>query len=43
MSPIFNSQLFFEYKNLSIDDLETGMIKITLLDHDNIGSNNFIG
>jgi len=43
MSPIFNSQMFFEYTNLSLDDLETGMIKISLMDHDVIGSNNLIG
>jgi hypothetical protein len=26
-----------------VEDLETGMIKISLLDHDFIGANNFIG
>ena len=35
--------LFFEFSNLSIDDLETAMIKINLLDHDFIGANNLIG
>jgi FerI (NUC094) domain/C2 domain len=26
-----------------VDDLETGMLKISLLDHDTFGSNNMIG
>jgi len=43
LSPIFNEVLFFEYTNLSSDDLVTAMIKIMLLDHDFIGSNNQIG
>lgn len=28
---------------MSVDDLETAMVKISLLDHDFIGSNNMIG
>lgn len=43
MNPIFNEQLFFEYTNVSVDVLETSMIKISLLDHDTFGSNNMIG
>ena len=43
MNPIFNEQMFFEFKNMSVDDLESGMIKISLMDHDFIGSNNLIG
>ena len=35
--------MFFEYSGLTTDDLETGMIKISLMDHDFIGSNNLIG
>jgi Ca2+-dependent lipid-binding protein len=42
-SPIFNEQLFYEFTGKSIDDLETGMIKIRLMDHDFIGSNNLLG
>jgi hypothetical protein len=35
--------LFFEFQNLKAEDLDTGMIKVSLLDHDFIGSNNLIG
>ena len=30
LSPIFNELLFFEYTNLTIEDVETAMIKISL-------------
>lgn len=43
VSPIFNELLFFEYTNLTNNDLETGMFKISLLDHDTFGANNLIG
>jgi C2 domain len=43
LNPIFNEQLFFEYTNLKVDELEIAMIKINLLDHDFIGANNLIG
>lgn len=43
LNPIFNEQMFFEFKNQTVDDLESGMIKISLMDHDFIGSNNLIG
>lgn len=35
--------LFFEFANLRTEDLETGMIRISLLDHDFLGANNMIG
>ena len=43
MSPIFNELLFFEFNNMKTEDLETAMIKVSLMDHDFIGSNNMIG
>jgi len=43
LSPIFNEVLFFEYTGLTKEDLETGMFKIAVLDHDFIGANNMIG
>jgi hypothetical protein len=43
LSPIFNEVLFFEFQNKSIDDLETGMLKIAVMDHETLGSNNIIG
>lgn len=42
-NPIFNDLLFFEFNNLKLQDLDTAMIKVSLLDHDFIGSNNMIG
>jgi len=42
-SPMFNEMLFFEFTNLRVNELETGMIKIGLYDHDFIGSNNLLG
>lgn len=35
--------LFFEFSSLKVQELETAMIKISLIDHDFIGSNNLIG
>ena len=43
LNPIFNELLFFEFQNMKVEDLETAMIKISLMDHDFIGSNNLIG
>lgn len=43
LSPIFNELLFFEFNNLTLDDLDSAMVKISLLDHDFIGANNLIG
>jgi FerI (NUC094) domain/C2 domain len=42
-NPILNEMLFFEFKDLKLNEIETGMIEITLLDHDQIGSNNMLG
>jgi hypothetical protein len=35
--------LFFEFDGLKINDLETGMIELTLLDHESLGANNVLG
>jgi hypothetical protein len=35
--------MIFEFNGLSLDDLETAMFKITMLDHDTFGANNMIG
>jgi hypothetical protein len=43
INPIFNELLFFEFQNMKLEDLDTAMIKVSLLDHDFIGSNNLIG
>jgi hypothetical protein len=43
LNPIFNELLFFEFTKVSLDVLETSMIKISLMDHDFIGANNLIG
>lgn len=40
---MFNEMLFFEFSNLKTIELETAMIRINLMDHEFIGSNNLIG
>lgn len=42
-NPIFNQMLFFEFDGLKINELETGMIELTLLDHESFSANNVLG
>ena len=42
-SPKFNEHLFFQFSDLKLWQLETGMITIKLLDHSTFGRNQEIG